>query len=761
MAQQRLNELSREFQSVLDNYKVSKQVGKAWESIVSVLAKEPLLCFTQQVHYSQVGVTKENRAGTGFSIATAMSNGVKHMKAGYSLKKANEGAWGVLSSGMQTEEMAEAIEFNNQCSSRAGLPNLADLKVTSFGGTHANVWLRAVAAKLPCADPEVGFRGMLHGEVLCGDHEFQEAFKNGLTWRVLNPVVVRSFPEVLEIGAKALNVRGHQETSELEGLLALSAAFAAAKRCDLPDDLSWNYAQEEALKAEPFWSDWVNPMRMLCEKLSASQFQEVSAMRQKCVRLPQGVSSNWGHLGGAYISKVATLNWNSGLFPRVRAACLTANLLIPVTKVVDGKCALLSTSDLAKLTHKDNMENVELIERLMNHARDICDAVHSRHDGAMIETLAHLDCRCVWHVTKKGSASGDEKEFRTIAAIADEFLKALRETTKRRIADPFAYLRPADQSSQSEPVPKGKAKGKCKGKSKHRHQIAEPESPTAELNPTSLEVLQSRALQLHLKGFKQQALVSLRKAPHSVWAISKLDDDVVVLSPTGMFSHMDDVQMSLSEFTRDYALSSSRPQKVLDIARMLPNASVCEIENMKALIAAAIQLAWSKHDHMQGPGNYDAFDNPSAIRMAREYDVGEFTLVPMTKGIFARAGELKNRRDIDLGRLLPNVDVNFHISSSNMFGEKPFFVPFWAVPQAKESGSSSQDLEVNMTIEDTVVDVQVGNMSYQIPVPIMTNVKRLVLGCLLKCSKIPHENKVQKRKGTEYPITSRGKKVKT
>eukprot|EP00973_Karenia_brevis_P087171 12085831-Karenia_brevis.AAC.1 len=182
------------------------------------------------------------------------------------------------------------------------------------------------------------------------------ALQKGLEFRVLHPIVLECWPKVIDICQKALNTKGSSEMTEMEGLLTIHSAASSIKvsQPTLSDKEIWELASRQAVQAEPFWIGWAPSLAKFASVVTLEQLKEAADMKAACVKTPEGVGNTFGFCGGKFLSGLADVCFAGSLqmFPRVRIAVYNANVLAPIEKIVDGKYAMLTESDVGKLKNK-------------------------------------------------------------------------------------------------------------------------------------------------------------------------------------------------------------------------------------------------------------------------------------------------------------------------------------------------------------------------------------------------------------------------
>ncbi len=312
---------------------------------------EPTLLWKLRAPPNAMAVHKDNRGGLGVSVAQACTDGLKHCVAGYSFRKACDGAWAVAT--LRGDEVIDA------CANQ-GLPPLLSSCGMSFGASHQNTFLRCVLARLEIQKGKLAPTGRLDPSWMMQKWPgLKNALESGIEWTFIHPAVAKRWPDIVRIGQKALNNRGTSEVSEIEGLLTIYEGYNVAVSNGKDEHEAWEASLVEAQRSDPFWSTWGKSLLSVCKTVSSEQVSEISEMKKVVAKTPEGAANTWGSLGGSYLSRVASLKWPGVVqFQRVRAAALTTNIMSPLERIVDGKCCLLKAGDLTALTDKNAKEDM-------------------------------------------------------------------------------------------------------------------------------------------------------------------------------------------------------------------------------------------------------------------------------------------------------------------------------------------------------------------------------------------------------------------
>ncbi|CAK0805224.1 unnamed protein product, partial [Prorocentrum cordatum] len=425
-------------QVALAKYRADGKIVEAFDTLTDTLSAYPCLMWKQYVHADFAAPHPKNRGGIGVTLGEAFSNGLKHCNAGWSYKKACAGAFAV--SRTPGSSFSEPwVQFGNENSVNQGLPPFDNIMCFTFGGSHCNAFLRAVLANSTCTLNKLAPSGRLIKDEMVKNHPAMErGLTSGLEWTLIHESAIQRFPDILEIGFKALNNHGTSQVSEMEGLMSMSSAFANMCSNGLDEKTAWMEAVSESIKTDPFWAGWSMSLVKLCKVVSYEQLSEARGMFQATVKVPKHSSSNYGHVGGSFIEKIANLHWAGEVIQhnRVRLAALLSNMLAPIEKIKDGRCDLLKESDVGKLTSKQLSPLAKLAEKMMDDARDILKSNHlepSKH----WDLLCFHDCRLVNTMLNKGKASREGTHHPDLMCAGQVFIDAVSDILGQPVTNPW------------------------------------------------------------------------------------------------------------------------------------------------------------------------------------------------------------------------------------------------------------------------------------------------------------------------------------
>eukprot|EP00959_Pyramimonas_sp_CCMP1952_P456416 9473135-Pyramimonas_sp.AAC.1 len=90
-----LKQIEEPIARIISKFDHDKKAIEAFDGIIDVLSEHPTLLWKSVAQAKFMGVHRGNRGGLGVSVQDALNNGCKHVKAGYSYRKANEGNFAI------------------------------------------------------------------------------------------------------------------------------------------------------------------------------------------------------------------------------------------------------------------------------------------------------------------------------------------------------------------------------------------------------------------------------------------------------------------------------------------------------------------------------------------------------------------------------------------------------------------------------------------------------------------------------------------
>ena len=405
-------------QRLIDEGEKTGERIATWEKIQTILLENDLAQENVQMAPEYVGVHEGNRSKFGVGGSESQHHGAEVLTSGWSFKKAADAtAFEVPPAPFDEPQAIFNVELQMQ--SQGLIPPLIMLKLLSVGGSHTNTFCRQVKAGVRSIVPKLTSSDGIHlnaEELLVKRPGFKEAVEKGMKWFTIHWGCMFAFPKLASLIQSAMNTeaRGKQHEVEMmaylhqQRMLALSSgqepdweAIVMRAKSSLPPCAPYMHTLAEYVKQNAGGgADGENIVDLL-------KFMRAFA----CTK--DGPSRV---LGGEYIAKVTSLQWGpSENFPRMRNACLEANLASP--KVQDGICRLLSVGNLAALTAKVNIPVVKEAERLLASSGELCSSLKVAQDQRVLH-LGKLACRCVCFVCKKGKEL-ENRQFNSIAEIAE------------------------------------------------------------------------------------------------------------------------------------------------------------------------------------------------------------------------------------------------------------------------------------------------------------------------------------------------------
>ena len=703
--------VAEQIQPALLSFAEDKQPQRCWDTIIKALERYPSLMWTQRVPPNQVGGHKKNRKGMGYSVGTAMMLGGKHVKVGYSYTKACAGNFGIH---VTSEYAAASLAWNNTKSETQGLPPMASIFLEPIGGTHSNLFLRAVHAGIACDNITLAPQGTLdYDHIRLMSADLAKAL-DGLEWNVINPKVFERWPQILEIGMDVLNIRGSSDVSEHEGLLGIREAYKSYGGTD--PEAAWNAAVESVVRVDPHWSGWAKSIMEFAKTVTDEQLQETTEMKSACIKTPLGVGANHGFCGGAYLSKVGTMNFPSTElkhYPAIRMACYHAQILSPISKTIDGKYSHMSTTDVLKLTVKSMLGKVDAANKLMSQARSKMQE-RIEENAALganakkvpkrttMQAVFYNDCRLIYYLTGKGKGSKFDKEWKSLEDAYADF-----ETDMKDIFD----IADVDGA-------------------------AAPQAPKPSVALPTAAQLDSFAHQLQMrKGMKVGATIVHNDNVNDVWEIVAIDDKHTELKLTGYRQEYLTENKCKKNVKNEVLAEEWKTVKIvvnprkLDFGNMMPDMSIdLPIAAQKAKIVLAINELYESMKDMQGPMSVAIWEHPMTVCAKKKYAARELKLVPATYNILSQrqafdaaasakvavgsfdltvAGE---KVDVSFG-LCPMFNTKFHDDATK---NRLWVAPYWQVP------TDAKNKHYNMVISHVVTQ--------GIKIPVMTNNRVLNIG---------------------------------
>ena len=294
--------IAPEMDAILSAYSEAHEVVKTWDSICDLVMKYPgVLWWKRCAAPTTMGAHPANRGNIGFMMSEALVNAHGHVEVGWSLRKANQGAWAVECPA-DTQLTREWKKWNDEQSNKQALPPHDTLVGCTFGASHITAFLRGALCAYPSTSSLLAPSGKMCKHSLSEKHEsLGKALMQGLEYNFLCQKVVQKWPIIIQVGWSALNHRGTQSVSEIEGLMTMSSQFQSAISAGMSEDDSWDLAERVALRSDPFWKPWSPSLKKLCRVLSYEQLEYLRDAKAMMVKVHACVTQTCVHNMGASI----------------------------------------------------------------------------------------------------------------------------------------------------------------------------------------------------------------------------------------------------------------------------------------------------------------------------------------------------------------------------------------------------------------------------------------------------------------------------
>ena len=689
-------DVTNDITKVLSECKKSGQVVVAWGKLQDVLGKQPALMWKARVPPRFVGCSSENRGGMGFMASTAISNGVKHLDAGYSLCLADQGNWCT----QVAQQDMESAKFNNSLSDKQGLPHLLQTQVQTWGGTHQNVFLRCVLGEVEYYHPKWAPSGNFDPQHLIKEvPDLGKVLKDGLEYSIISSRLVKKFPEVVHIGSKALNIKGTAEISELEGMLHFSQAYGAALQSGSSEKDAAATAIAELHKIEPFWNGWAKSVGDFSKCVAKEQLIEAVGIKG-IIPVPVGMGPTYGHVGGAFLSKLANLTFMKTLssMPRLRLAAYLAQLYSPLDKVIDGKYGFLNTSDLTKLSTKALADIAMEAENILSAARDEVK-VAEIPQKLKSQVILDLDASVIYiMIGGKMKMSRINSQAKTVQACYKIFQNTLA-------AHIFALTGEGDP---------------CKHDPSCDEIYDEHNAAALACVGNSVEHLSSGLVHVSALGYTVGAFVKFvlkakGGASHStkmLWKVASMNNEFANLTPTGSEApNVDPVSVSLLELKETWALQKAPvEQHLMDISSFQFTTGM-KLEFAKAKV---LMVMCEQANELLSLDQFQIWGNPVMVKSKVKFTKGALKIPYITSSM---RFEKVDPRVTFLGAWKPAINQLGDIFEMGgqkyacTLGAPPKFNSLFSIIPKAEPGSSNLqfsflkagDIRIPMLINSTVI----------------------------------------------------------
>ena len=399
---------------LLSSAEVQGNLVSTWEEVVELFFKHHL-AWKAHVQPDFVGVHPGNRSKFGVAGADSHVHGDKICQNGFSWKKASD-ATAIEADSQDIEEK----QFNDELSALSDglIPILAMIKILSVGGSHTNMFLRALKARSrTCVERLMDETGHLNPDKVCvNNKKMKEALDKGLEWTIVHRDAPKVWPNLVDFMQKSLNTDARGGQSEVEVMMSMYRMMQVAiDRQQQPD---WKRITASACHSLPQCTPYVNVLAEFVQKNTAAGelLIELSKFRKAFAGEAAASASSKRILGSVFFSKVGAMNFGVGIkCPHVQIAHVKANLTSPKNKIVDNVCQLITSSHISIMTSKAVLPMTLQIDKIMTESRQLCKDISLRLDQC-VKLIGMLDVRLVLHVLKLGKA-GEGREFEDTAAI--------------------------------------------------------------------------------------------------------------------------------------------------------------------------------------------------------------------------------------------------------------------------------------------------------------------------------------------------------
>ena len=304
-----------------------------------------------------MGVHPDNRDEHGVGGSEAHFLGAQILDVGYSAKRAENGAVAFECPPAPWNEAPEAFNKSIVDLSTGLIPALQRLAYLSVGASHTNSFLRAV--KAGCRTCVETLNEQCGGSCNLNQHaltqrrpEFQRALSNGIKFLCIHWQAQFAWPDLPRFLQSSKNAEVKGQQSEIEILLRLHTGMMFhVKQKSEP---GWDEIEAHATRSMPTCKAWIKPMSAFVKKYSGGEraplLHELSRFQRAFGCNEAGATRT---LGSEFFIKLMGLPFRPGAaYPLVVTSAIKANLISPANKVVDGRCVLITPTDLSKLGQK-------------------------------------------------------------------------------------------------------------------------------------------------------------------------------------------------------------------------------------------------------------------------------------------------------------------------------------------------------------------------------------------------------------------------
>ena len=564
-------------------------------------------------------------------------------------------------------------------------------RLQSVGCGHMSQFIKA--AWHGCKTPIKAIQdvnGCIDKAKLKRDDEIQSMLDDGWSWEVFPAQAEETWgPRLADVSQRALNASHEVASSITEIEVAVSMADCVPDEGATTED--WEFAQAAATSGNPPCGPYAHLLRDLAQLYGGGRG---APMLVKLDAFAKQFGEN-RRLGEEYLAAVVKAKFpNEFVFPRTRDAFLAVNLTSP--KVVDGIAKMLSKTDVLAWTAKAKLKLVSGVEKHLELADVIADAIMKHAPVIESEIIAEeglFKIRLVCKGCNKGSNTFEQTDYKTDTQIIAKYLEAITNMLERHKIEDATWLRIPAEWTDALSVDPSKTIVK-------KEAVAQPLT-TSEV--TSKAVIAKR------KGFEVggrvvERSISGRRAVFTIGAIG----DVIELSEVDNFKEdlikctvpFDTFLIGWSSHTGDIPTYVRGKWELKYIAEK----KSIQVELVKCKLFTAINTFFS--DMASNPDCVRLCLKPNGLRALKDIAKGELVLVPLVSisSIMTVAGS--NTFDTGYSATVNNATVSFYIGKPSQprietfadWGEDDYANPFWWVTPI------SDEEQFNMTTKRVTSD---------------------------------------------------------
>jgi len=255
---------------------------------------------------------------------------------------------------IESGDRYDEYSFRSWCAAaEVDLPPVppGSLEAVALACSHTNCGLRAIDSKCESANPKLGDGSNYDIEVIRKrDQPFAEAVEEGLLWTVVRAVVLRMYPELVDLWTVARNTFGHVQRPENEvtGLAKLHASWAKQKK--MGQAICYDAIVKNIAKGKPWWAPFVMDFTSFLGRhaggIDGLHWKRFQAFHAHCVR------SHERQMPGYMWEDLAQIHETLIVY-----AILMAAYLCPAEEgLEDKRCTWIKTTELKNLGAKAAMQ---------------------------------------------------------------------------------------------------------------------------------------------------------------------------------------------------------------------------------------------------------------------------------------------------------------------------------------------------------------------------------------------------------------------